>query len=245
MFKLIRRIFLILIIIAIYNFYPQILSLSGNLLISDDMPQKASAIVIMSGDDSVGSRVKRGIELLNKGYAPFIIVSGARIGWNTYESEIMMKQIKHGKISNDKIIALNSESDSTISEANKILQYCRRKNIKSILVVTSDYHTRRTSFTFKNILDNSGTDVFVTGAKNIRFDPAKWWKSRRYAKTFFLEACKLIWYYTAEKFFLKDESKKAADENVTSLFHKLDNRHIGIVAGSFSGADNSRISAVS
>jgi len=164
MFKLIRRIFLILIIIAIYNFYPQILSLSGNLLISDDMPQKASAIVIMSGDDSVGSRVKRGIELLNKGYAPFIIVSGARIGWNTYESEIMMKQIKHGKISNDKIIALNSESDSTISEANKILQYCRRKNIKSILVVTSDYHTRRTSFTFKNITRQLRYGCFCDGS---------------------------------------------------------------------------------
>lgn len=245
MFKLLKWLFIIALILLSYKFHSKILSASANLLISEDMPEKASAIVVMAGDDSRGSRVEKGIELLQKGYAPILILSGNKIGWNTYETEIMEKQVRNAKIPKEEIIALESEADSTISEGYEILKFCKKKKITSILIVTSDYHTRRTAYTFKWLLDSRKIKIIVTGTENLRFQRTRWWKNRTYAKTFFLEMCKLVWYYTAENFLFKKESIKEEKRYRNSLLNKLDDSHVSTVSWSFSGADNPRISSVS
>ena len=243
MFRLLKWIFIIALILISYKFYPQILSASADLLISEDMPEKVSAIVVMAGDDSRGSRVDKGIELLQKGYAPFLILSGNKIGWNTYETEIMLKQASNKNIPEEKIIALKSEAESTISEGNEILKFCKKKKITSILIVTSDYHTRRTAYTFKKLLDSKGMKILVTGTENLRFQRTRWWKNRSYAKTFFLETCKLVWYYTAETFLFGNKKEEKRFRN--SLLNKFDDGHVRTVSRSFPGAYNPGISSVS
>lgn len=247
MFKLIKRIFIIVIVLLCYQFHPQILGALSYILISEENPEKSSAIVVMSGDDTAGSRVKKGVELFKKGYAPLLILSGSKIGWNTYATEIMKKQARLENIPKERIITLKSEADSTISEAYQILRFCRRRKLKKILIVTSDFHTRRTAFTFRHLLDSKDIEILVVGTKNIKFDPSQWWKKRLYAKTFFLELCKLIWYCTAENFIFKNNSKleKSGTEEVSASLDKLYNSHFSTIPGASSRAYNPCIAPIS
>jgi uncharacterized SAM-binding protein YcdF (DUF218 family) len=64
---------------------------------------------------------------------------------------------------------------------------------RKVIVVTSEYHTRRTRLIFRRILSGTGITALVHPVYN-NFDwDAHWWRKRRWAKTFVDESLKLAW----------------------------------------------------
>lgn len=87
--------------------------------------------------------------------------------------------------------------DSTLQEAEADLPCIREHHWKSIMIVTSDYHTRRAGMIWNRILKREWRDdprpgMWIVGANDPEFE-APWWRHRRSAKTWLMEATKLAW----------------------------------------------------
>ncbi len=82
----------------------------------------------------------------------------------------------------DAIFVLSDErvahdADNTREEAITLAQVAKQKKWRSIIVVTSNFHTRRARYIFSHVFPKD-TKVRVTGARDGDFDPERWWEKR-------------------------------------------------------------------
>jgi uncharacterized SAM-binding protein YcdF (DUF218 family) len=61
-----------------------------------------------------------------------------------------------------------------------------QKGWRRILLVTSNYHTRRARYIFRKVLPEN-VSLAVAGAADSQFNPSNWWESRQATKALFLE----------------------------------------------------------
>jgi len=138
-------------------------STSGAFLVMND-PQRADLIVVLAGETD--RRPARGLELLQQGYAPKLMLdvpAGEKI-FDQQTLDIAQKFVErlplHEDISICPIWGL-----STKSEAQDVARCIAQMPANRILLVTSDYHTRRALSTFRNEL--SGHQFFVAAANEL------------------------------------------------------------------------------
>ena len=154
----------------------------------DDGPHKADVVVVLAGDE-YGTRVLRGAELARAGYAPYVLVSeNVRFGSASCQPSINYAIEKgfSAKLFRD----FPNNADSTREEAAKIDSYLKQHDVHSILLVTSNFHTRRAAALMR--AQDSNVRVSVVPAPDPYFGPGTWWKSRNAQKTFLLEWMKTI-----------------------------------------------------
>ncbi len=143
---------------------------------------KYDTIVILGGGISKDGelsemskqRVKKGLELFQKGIAQNIIVSGKH-GFilektKTTEARAMSEYLKKYNIPEENIF-LEEESLDTLGNAYftkiKILE---PKNWKNIFVVTSDFHVPRASYIFKKVLGKEYNIDFLGVQSNLSYE---------------------------------------------------------------------------
>ena len=170
-------------------------STSGAFLVMND-PQRADLIVVLAGETD--RRPARGLELLQQGYAPKLMLdvpAGEKI-FDQQTLDIAQKFVErlplHEDISICPIWGL-----STKSEAQDVARCIAQMPANRILLVTSDYHTRRALRTFRNEL--SGHQFFVAAANDPKQFGNHWWKHRQWAKMNFDEWLKLLWWEVIDR----------------------------------------------
>jgi len=77
----------------------------------------------------------------------------------------------------DKIIRVPHDADSTREEAKALAQVAKQKKWRSVIVVTSNYHTRRARYIFSHVFPKN-IRIRVSGASDGDFDPGRWWEKR-------------------------------------------------------------------
>ncbi len=80
--------------------------------------------------------------------------------------------------------------DSTRAESQYVGLYLQQEKIHKILLVTSNYHTRRAARLMRKA--NPWLRVIPVAALDQFFTPNSWWKSREGQKTFLLEWMKTV-----------------------------------------------------
>jgi uncharacterized SAM-binding protein YcdF (DUF218 family) len=177
---------------ALYVFSGQLLAAAAKFLIEDDGPRKAGAIVVLGGDE-FGDRTLQGAALAKAGYAPFVIVSGPP-GLISYASADEIKFAEqHGySASLFREAHLPDSAESTRTEADFLGNYLKAQGIRSILLVTSNFHTRRAAKLWRS--ENPAISVTVVPSVDPRhlFTPETWWKTRAGRKIFLYEWIKTI-----------------------------------------------------
>jgi uncharacterized SAM-binding protein YcdF (DUF218 family) len=80
---------------------------------------------------------------------------------------------------------------STSDEAQKLREPLARMGVRKLVVVTSNYHTKRAGRTLRRIL---GPDIAiqVVGVPDRFWSPGAWWKDREGRKTEFFEFSKTV-----------------------------------------------------
>ena len=178
----------ILLLATLWLFREPLLTAAGDALIESDTPQKAQAIVVLGGDDH-GCRIIRAAQLASAGYASFVIVSGPR--WVVgHESDMTIQYARQKGYPASLFRPFPNESDSTRSETVLLGKYLKANGIYRIILVTSNYHTRRAALLMRR--QNPWLQVGVVPAPDPFFTPDGWWKSRNGEKTFLLEWLKTI-----------------------------------------------------
>ena len=145
----------------------------GYYLSPQQAPQKADAIVVVSGGQTT-SRAAKGIELFKEGYAPNIIFSGAAIDDGPSNAYAMRQQALDAGISKDNIF-IDEISQNTYENALHSKEIINQLKSKKIILVTSPYHQRRANQTFRAVL---GPDYEVIGvsAFDDRWSKSQWWR---------------------------------------------------------------------
>ena len=121
---------------------------SGRWLVADDGPAKADAVLVLAGDYS-GRRLRKGTELLKQGYVPKVFVSGPSEHFGQTEDQLAIALMVREGANADWYIGLPSDASSTLDEARLLLPVIRKHGVKKLLLVTSNYHTRRSGRIFR------------------------------------------------------------------------------------------------
>ena len=162
----------------------------GELLFKSDPLEAADIVVVLAGD-LYGERILLGAELVEKGYAPRVLVSGPKNFFGAPESELATPFAVARGASEGIFDAFPIEAHSTLEEANQVDGELRRRGIRKALVVTSNFHTRRARYIFHKHGSKDVDYVFVA-ADYPEFRPEDWWRSRQGRKVFVLESLKTL-----------------------------------------------------
>lgn len=95
------------------------------------------------------------------------------------------------------ITILPGAAATTYDEAAALAAFLRRKPNAEVLVVTSDYHTRRSRWVFARVLRDRGWQVSFVSAPSDGFSIDRWWQSQVGLLAIVTEYLKLVFYAAA------------------------------------------------
>ncbi|KGP74578.1 YdcF family protein [Pontibacillus yanchengensis] len=121
-------------------------------LVIEGNPQKSEAIIVLSGNDG---RLEHAVKLYQKGYGEKIILTNATEPTTTIEEAIKLGIP-------EEVILEENKATSTYENALFSKDIMEKRDITSAVVVTSDYHTLRSRYTFETIF--SSTDMNLSYA---------------------------------------------------------------------------------
>ncbi len=185
--KLILLLVLLALLALMYLFRRPLLRAGGEWWVVDDGLEKADAIVLLSDDNYHADRAARAAELYHAHWAPRIVASGRMLRRYAGIAELMQRDLTERGVPADAVVRLPHSADSTREEAQVVQQLVAERGWRRILVVTSNYHTRRTRYIYRRVFPAS-IEVRVVPAWDSGFDPGHWWHSRRGVKLFLHEA---------------------------------------------------------
>lgn len=168
---------------------PVWLPATGTFLIKADQPERADLAVVLAGGSS-GNRILRGAELVRDGFAKKVLVSNTAGYYGHEEADMAIDFASRHGAPREIFLKTAHQSKSTEEEAQTILPVLREMNVRTFLLVTSDYHTRRAGRIFGRYLD--GLRMRVIATPDPHYHPDRWWKSRESRKVFFLEWTKTL-----------------------------------------------------
>jgi uncharacterized SAM-binding protein YcdF (DUF218 family) len=184
--NLVALLFVVALCAVVYFARNPIMRFAAESWVIDEPAAHADAIVVLGDDNFYADRATHAAELFRQGVAPEVVASGRRLRPNAGVSELMEHDLVERGVPKDKIMRLTQDADSTREEAEAVEKLVVEHHWKSVVVVTSSYHTRRTRYIFRKVFP-SGVAVSVASARDGDFDPERWWEKRKSIKLFVRE----------------------------------------------------------
>jgi uncharacterized SAM-binding protein YcdF (DUF218 family) len=195
------RFFLILILILLLLFQMRYLFLKwvGNFLIEEDAVEKCDAIFVLSGNAL--DRATEAASLYQQGISKKIICTGENqsgdfevMHLTQTESDISKLRLTDLGVPDTDVLVIH-RGTSTMEEGKIIYTYCMIHHLKSCMVLSSKFHTRRINFVLGKYFKNTNTKLLVHGATPSKFNLNQWWKSEEGLMSVYDEYIKLVYYF--------------------------------------------------
>lgn len=173
-------------------------------LITEAPLDNADAIVVLGGSATYKERSHEAARLLFEGRAPRILITNdnMRGPWSSAEQrnlffyERSLEELKLAGVPLQSVDVLMQPVASTYEEAEAVRDYAQQRGLRSILIVTSAYHSRRALWVFSKVFRDTGIRVglkaVATGKESP--EPATWWLSVRGWRLVPTEYVKMIYY---------------------------------------------------
>ncbi|MGA2041188.1 MAG: YdcF family protein [Bryobacteraceae bacterium] len=165
----------------------------GQALVEDDGPAKADAVVVLGGD-VWGTRLETAARLVRLGYAPVVLISGAPAAYGMNEADLAIPYIVRQGYPAEWFVAVRNRAMSTREECFLLLPELRRRQVRSLILVTSDFHTARAARCFRGAERALGyrIEMRVVPAPDRYFHAGSWWRNREGRKTALVEWQKTV-----------------------------------------------------
>lgn len=183
--------FVVVLCAVLYFARGPILRFAGESWVVEDPLSRADAIIVLSDDNFYADRATHAADLYRHGMAPIVVASGRRLRPNAGIAELMEHDLIERGVPKDKILRVSHNAENTREEAQAMAQQALERKWRSVIVVTSNYHTRRARYIFLRIFP-SQTLVRVSGAHDGDFDPDHWWQTRKSLKEFTRELAGMV-----------------------------------------------------
>ena len=174
----------------------------ADFFIINNASKGADLILILSGN--ILSRGPHAYHLLNQSYADRIMITKRK--WHKlpyglkYPSdiELALEIKKKFKIKTELEILPNQSGQgalSTFDEAYDLLFFLKSENVKKIILVTDEHHSKRALLAFNKIIsDKINVQFQVSTPENQLYTKDNWWKSDLGLKAYILEIFLYIYY---------------------------------------------------
>lgn len=155
-----------------------------------------SDVIIVLGGEIKGERTKKAVDLYKKGYADRLLFSdGTDLSWRTKAVDEMVALALELNTP-EKNIFKETKSRSTYENATYSKVMMIENNWTSAIVVTTDWHTKRSQHVFDQVFKGSGIQLTYAGAPDERIDSLKdWWKDSEKQQIVLTEWAKLLVYW--------------------------------------------------
>jgi hypothetical protein len=168
---------------------------AGRMLVVD-APQSSDVILVLAGETD--RRPARALQFLDQGYGRLVVIdvpAAAKI-YDATQLELAEKYVRNlpqaASVRICPILGLSTREESR--DAGKCLA---GEPGGRILIVTSDFHTRRALSIFRHEI--RGKSFSVAAARDEAQFGTRWWTHRQWAKTCFDEWLKLLWWTAVER----------------------------------------------
>lgn len=176
---------------------------AASLIVSEPLAH-ADAIVVLSGSAAYEERTSKAAELYRSGVAKKIILTNdnRQGGWsktelrNPYYYERARAELIRNSVSPDDIVVLPEPVYGTHDESLVLRRHLEPASYRSIVIVTSAFHSRRALWTLKRTFAETGMTIGVEpvppGGQTP--GPALWWLHLQGWEDVPVEYVKIIYY---------------------------------------------------
>ena len=168
---------------------------AGKLLVID-APEPSDVIVVLAGETD--RRPARALQLMEQGYGRrelLDVPATARI-YEFTQLELAQKYIQDLSRGNS-IGICRIEGMSTRDESRDVEKCLAHEDGSRVLIVTSEFHTRRSLSIFRR--EVPGKTFSVAAARDSSQFGTKWWTKRQWAKTCVEEWLRFIWWKAVDE----------------------------------------------
>jgi uncharacterized SAM-binding protein YcdF (DUF218 family) len=175
--------------IILYLARDPLLGAVGSYLVEAEQPAKADIGLVLAGDGR-GNRILTAARLVRDGYVPKVIVSGPDGNYALHECDLAIPFAVKAGFPESYFIHFENSARNTRDEARDAATLIRKMGAHKVLLITSDYHTRRATRMYRN----QAPDLeFVTvAAPDTYFSARGWWHNREGQKTALYEWMKTL-----------------------------------------------------
>ena len=183
--RLIFLVFLAALLIVIYLVRHPLLRFTASEWIVEDVPAHCDAMIVLSDDNYEADRANRAAQLYRSQAAPIVVASGRLLRPYAGIGELMQHDLVERGVPQSAILVFKHTAENTREEAEALHSLIRDRGWKHLLIVTSNFHTRRARYIFSRVVPE--TQVYVAAAADSDFDPNNWWEHRFGLKMFSAE----------------------------------------------------------
>jgi uncharacterized SAM-binding protein YcdF (DUF218 family) len=174
----------------------------GALLVVNDSPVPSDAIIVLAGGEP--GRALEAADLYRAGLAHFVVVTtepppsiyekaekdGVHI---LLSSENDLRVLAGYGVPAAAVIRIGEYVSDTFDEISRVRDLARKRGWTRMIIVTSNFHTRRSRMVARYLLEPE-IGVAVVSSHYDNFRPDAWWTSQAQVRTFAIELEKLITY---------------------------------------------------
>jgi hypothetical protein len=172
----------------------------GNLLIATDpLPDHVEAAVVLQGSTvAEKARIAGAINLLQRGIADRVLLSVPKESYWGQSIPPVARAYLERNYGGDLAARVDfcetsADVNSTWQEARAVAPCIQVHHWQSVIIVTSNYHTRRSRMIWKSMTrHDSSIRICIEGVSDPEYQQP-WWRHRQSAKIWVNEVAKLVW----------------------------------------------------
>jgi uncharacterized SAM-binding protein YcdF (DUF218 family) len=179
-----RRLFWFLglcaLVLALALFRADILSGLAQLWIVNEPAAKPGAIVVLAG--KADARPFAAARLYREGKAPLVVVTAteltptAKLGLTKPEITVTCEALISQGVPAEAIQIVGTNLTSLAAETRAVVRWANTENVRSLLVPTDPFHTRRARRAFSRALRGAAIKASVAPIEMREYRPTDWWR---------------------------------------------------------------------
>jgi uncharacterized SAM-binding protein YcdF (DUF218 family) len=199
-----RGLIIVKVLFGCILIWPLAAWIGARLLITEAPLETADVIVVLGGSANFKERSREAAKVLLEGRSPRVLITNDNVQgpWsvtdqrNLFFYERSVEEIRKAGVPADSVEVLMTPVSSTHEEAQLVRQYAEEHGMRSVLVVTSAYHSRRALWVFSRVFRDTGIRIGLINVKPGYQSPlpATWWLSIRGWRLVPTEYVKMVYY---------------------------------------------------
>ncbi len=203
MLRLLKNLILLVVLVAVlggvaYLFRAPLCRQVGHWWVVNDTIQKGDAVVVLGGGTEW--RPFAAADVYREGLAPLVLLPntgaspaeqiGAKLPDITIEQSILNKL----GVPSDHIATYAERVQSCYEEAVALRDWAMAHQVKTVIIPTDTFNSRRVKWIFEKQLKDSGITVLVRAVNPPSYNLENWWQQEDGVVSFIMEIIKFTYY---------------------------------------------------